>query len=1107
MQDGHGAQQVPDPGLRVLVVEDDLAYAEHVLALLRTELPQAAVEVRSTLAGARTSLGQGPDCVVADLALFDGEGPDAEGLEVVGALRTACPEAAVVVLTRHDEAAYVLRAIGAGADELLVKGAHDGPQLAAAVLRAVRRVRTQQGRTTRERFAASLLDAAQPQTCAVDADGVVVSVNAPWRAFAAANGGEGLDCGIGVDYLATCDDAVGQRQDGAAEVAAGLRAVLAGTVDRFEHEYTCHSPREQRWFSARIIAQPQGGGAVVSHVDVTASRLADRARSRRSVHDPVTGLPDAVLLADRLEQALADGGRSGLLVALALVDVDQAPDVLAGQGPAAHDLLVVEVADRLTACLRDGDTLARLDGARFAVVWRDVSSEQEADDLIGLVARSLASPFALHGEPLELTARVGVAVDQWAQTGDELLLAAASALRPVPQQRCHDDVAPPPAVPAARTEAALREAMSRGELVVHYQPVVDLAHGSVVGVEALVRWQHPVDGLVPPDAFIPLAEAGGLIVALGAQVLQVACAQAVRWQQEGLPLQMAVNLSTRQVAHPDLLRIIARVLRETGLAPERLVLEVTESAVVDDAEAAEAVLAAIAALGVGLAIDDFGTGYSSLTYLQRYPIQALKVDRSFVAGMGLHDRDDAIVASVVSLARAVGGSCIAEGVETAEQYAALLDLGCDYGQGFLFGRAVPAEQLPAAILAAESVLGVLRQAHPQGASQRDHAGDRRDQAAQDRDQAGDRRDHAGDERDAVADRRDEVAERRDVAAQRRDQAGDRRDTVGTERDQAGTRRDEAADRRDVAADERDTAADRRDAAADERDDAAEQQDAAERQDSGAGDGGYGAGMLERSVLARRAAAADREQASEDRQAGASERGQAEHDRGTALADRGAGAGERSRAVLDRDIALADRGAGAGERTSAEHDRDTALADRDAGAGERTWAEGDRQTSSLDRGASARERADASVDGLTGAYRRTPGFVELYREVARARRTEQPLVVAFVDVDGLKKVNDRLGHTAGDAVLRAVATGLSQVLRPYDLVLRYGGDEFVCVLPGIVLEEAGRRLEQVVGVLAGGVPAASVSVGLAQLRAGEAPEDLVSRADAALYRDRAVRRRA
>jgi EAL domain-containing protein (putative c-di-GMP-specific phosphodiesterase class I) len=239
--------------------------------------------------------------------------------------------------------------------------------------------------------------------------------------------------------------------------------------------------------------------------------------------------------------------------------------------------------------------------------------------------------------------------------------------------------------------------------VLHYQPVVDLKRGITTGVEALVRWKR-ADGLRMPDTFIPAAEASGLIVPMGVWVLQEACRQGAVWRSEGLDLDIAVNLSARQVTHPDVVSTIQDALRRSGLPPERLLVEVTESTVMEDAEAAEVALHAIAALGVAVAIDDFGTGYSSLVYLKRYDLHALKVDRSFVAGMGVNADDDAIVASIINLAGAVGAVCIAEGVETHEQHASLVALGCDYAQGFLFGRPVPAEALAQALTDCARVL-------------------------------------------------------------------------------------------------------------------------------------------------------------------------------------------------------------------------------------------------------------------------------------------------------------------------------------------------------------------------------------------------------------------
>ena len=277
---------------------------------------------------------------------------------------------------------------------------------------------------------------------------------------------------------------------------------------------------------------------------------------------------------------------------------------------------------------------------------------------------------------------------------DDLVVTPDSAVpRPDPAAAAHQDLV---------TEESLRAALAGGQLEVHYQPIISLARRKVVGVEALVRWRHQDAGLVPPNMFIPLAERCGLIVDLGAWVLATACRQAARWNRQGLRLEMAVNVSVRQVTRPGFADQVRRTLAAAGLEPRQLLLEVTESAVVEDGEVAARALEEIAATGVTVAIDDFGTGYSSLLYLKRYPIGVLKVDRSFVGGVGLHQDDDAIVASIVGLARAVGAICVAEGVETDDQLVKLLGLGCDRAQGFLFSPPVPACDLPAAVEHAES---------------------------------------------------------------------------------------------------------------------------------------------------------------------------------------------------------------------------------------------------------------------------------------------------------------------------------------------------------------------------------------------------------------------
>ncbi len=337
----------------------------------------------------------------------------------------------------------------------------------------------------------------------------------------------------------------------------------------------------------------------------------------------------------------------------------------------------------------------------------------------------------------------------------------------------------------------------------------------------------------------------------------------------------------------------------------------------------------------------------------------------------------------------------------------------------------------------------------------------------------DPRDHAGQQRD-------QVGEERDVAARLRDRDGDQRDLAGSERDQAGGRRDMIARRRDRAAKLRDLTAVQRDWAAKLRDEAADQRDeVAELFEASPGTGATPA-ALSRSARARSEAAADRSHAARDRVAAAGERADAELDRQLSLADRGFGAGERADAELDRNIALTDRGSGAGERTDAETDRSLALADRRA---------------------SSTEREYAALDDLTGAYLRGAGLLALRHEIARTQRTQVPLIAAFIDVDHLKEINDSRGHAAGDDMLVAVARALRSRLRAYDLVIRYGGDEFVVSVAGLTLADAAQRFALLNASLGEAPGGGSVSVGLAELRPNDLPEELVGRADAALYRDR------
>jgi diguanylate cyclase (GGDEF)-like protein len=569
-----------------------------------------------------------------------------------------------------------------------------------------------------------MLNALEASTCAVDRSGLILAVNDAWRAFAAHNDADPDDVGVGSNYLHVCDrlashpGVVATSVDArdAATVASGLRAVLSGRLDRFEHEYACHSPGEQRWFSVRVRPLDLEGepGAVLNHVDMTALHEVQQVLAHEALHDALTGLPNRTLLDDRLAQALVDSRRRGALVGVGFVDLDHFKRVNDSLGHPAGDALLLQVATRLSGAVRAGDTLARYAGDEFLVVWRDLGSHDEADRLASRLMDALVAPFEVGGHLVTVSASTGVVVGKPTQTADGLIVAADAAMyeakrRGRSQIRLFSSELTQVPREHIGVEADLRVAMLQGDLVLHYQPVVDLVRNRPVAVEALARWEHPEQGLLGPAQFIAAAERGALIRPLGRWVLHQACADAAGFTGAAAGLDVTVNVSAWQLTGPDLVEHVRSALSSSRLDPHRLVMEITESSLIADEETAALVLEELSALGVRLCIDDFGTGYSSLLYLRRYPISVLKIDRAFVAGLGGLTRDDeAICSGVVGLARAVGATAVAEGVETQQQAALLRAMHCHEAQGFLYSPAVPLKQL----LGALSVSGQTARRRP-----------------------------------------------------------------------------------------------------------------------------------------------------------------------------------------------------------------------------------------------------------------------------------------------------------------------------------------------------------------------------------------------------------
>ena len=450
-----------------------------------------------------------------------------------------------------------------------------------------------------------------------------------------------------------------------------------------------------------MMAGSEGPGALCMMSDVSGLRHAEEELAHWALHDSLTGLPNRNLLVDRISQALTRASRHPGTVAALFCDVDDFKEVNDSFGHHVGDEVLKAVATRLSSAVRPADTVARIGGDEFVVLCEGMDNESVAFDIASRVLGAVANPLEVSGNELALSISVGVA---FAVTEDapELLRNADAAMYLAKQRgrnraELFDEQLRKVAAERISLIADLRHAVARDELRVHYQPVFTLAGERLLGVEALVRWEHPTRGLLYPDSFIPAAESASLIGELGAWVLQAACRQAALWSNAGpggTPLHMAVNVSARQLAQGSgLVQLVADEIRLAGIDPATLILEVTESAVMDDAEATLAILTELKALGVRLAIDDFGTGYSSLIYLKRFPVDQLKVDRAFVNGLDTDPDDSAIVASVVGLARAVGIVAVAEGVETVQQLEALQRLGCSFGQGYLWSRPKPAAEI------------------------------------------------------------------------------------------------------------------------------------------------------------------------------------------------------------------------------------------------------------------------------------------------------------------------------------------------------------------------------------------------------------------------------
>ncbi len=579
----------------------------------------------------------------------------------------------------------------------MTAGSHDQPPAAATAAGAITGAPERALRESEERFRLMVESVRDYAILMLDPHGHV----ATWNAGAEQIKGYRAEEIIGRHFSAFYTPEDNERGEPTAHLTE------AAANGRLEYEgWRLRKDGSRFWANVVLTALQHRDGTLRGFAkvtrDITERRHAEQAIAHQATHDPLTHLPNRTLLLDRTTQALSRRARHGGTLAVLFVDLDNFKAVNDSLGHRASDQLLVAVAERFSSVVRPEDTVARLGGDEFALLCENVD-HQDAIEIAERLLQSLDAPLAVGVERVSVSASIGIAVtDQSDEDLESLLRDADSAMyrakELIPSRhgryQLFDQQIRAQVTERIEFENDLCQALHRRDLHLVYQPIVDLATGNTDSCEALLRWRRLGQTPVSPSTFIPVAEQTGCIHPIGSWVLEAACQQVTTWHTASSDaVRVSVNMSARQFDHPDLVEIVAHALSKTALNPSRLSIEITETAVMRDPESSMRVLHELKDLGVSVAIDDFGTGHSSLSYLKRFPIDIVKIDRSFIAGLDTNSDDRAIVTAIINMTHTLGVTAVAEGVETIDQANELRALGCDYAQGWHFSRPQPPQTL------------------------------------------------------------------------------------------------------------------------------------------------------------------------------------------------------------------------------------------------------------------------------------------------------------------------------------------------------------------------------------------------------------------------------